>query len=306
MEPAQTVTARPAAPLATAGFTATDLTLLFVVTIWGVNFVVAKAALAQLAPLAFNGLRFTLAPLLLIAFYALRGGNFRVTRRDALALIGLGLIGTTGYQLFFIHGLARTTAALIQAALPVIVAAESHLLRIERLRPVAWIGVALSLVGICLVIRGRAHGFAFDRDSITGDLLIVGSVFCWATYTVLSKPLVSRLDPVKVTTLAMAGGAVPLLAVASPALMAQAWGSVTWPVWVGVAYSGIFAIGTAYVLWVSGVQKVGGPRTAVYSNLVPVVVVLTAFVFLGETISWLQAAGAVVIFAGIALTRIKR
>ncbi|MBI3359514.1 MAG: DMT family transporter [Chloroflexi bacterium] len=163
-------------PEAAAGFTSTDLTLLCVVSIWGINVVVVKAALVTFSPLAFNGLRFLLAPTLLVVFYALRGGSFLVTRRDALALIGLGLLGTTAYQLFFIHGLARTTAgntALIQAALPVIVAAESHFLGHERLRPIAWAGVALSFVGLYLVIRGGAHSITFGGESFVGDLLIV-------------------------------------------------------------------------------------------------------------------------------------
>ncbi len=53
-------------------------------------------------------------------------------------------------------------------------------------------------------------------------------------------------------------------------------------------------------------KKIGSTRTAVYSNLIPVVAIGVAWIWLGEQPNWLQLTGAAGIFAGIALTRIGR
>jgi drug/metabolite transporter (DMT)-like permease len=51
------------------------------------------------------------------------------------------------------------------------------------------------------------------------------------------------------------------------------------------------------------VQAIGGPRTAVYNNLVPMVTVVASWVLLGETLGLLQAAGAAIVLAGVSLAR---
>jgi hypothetical protein len=111
---------------------AMDLALIGLVTIWGVNFVVVKAAVAQFLPLGFTALRFVFAATMLTAAAALAGLSFRVSRADLGRLALLGLVGNILYQPMFVIGLAHTTAgnsSIILASAPVIVAVESHFLR---------------------------------------------------------------------------------------------------------------------------------------------------------------------------------
>jgi drug/metabolite transporter (DMT)-like permease len=62
-------------------------------------------------------------------------------------------------------------------------------------------------------------------------------------------------------------------------------------------------VGIAYLLWYRGVQRLGNSRTAVYSNLVPVAALLTAWLWLHEVPTGLQIGGATVILAGISMAR---
>jgi drug/metabolite transporter (DMT)-like permease len=75
-------------------------------------------------------------------------------------------------------------------------------------------------------------------------------------------------------------------------------------VWIGAGYSGILAIGLAYILWLWGVQKIGNSRTAAYSNLTPVVALGVAWAWLGETPGPLQIGGAAVVLLGLSLARL--
>jgi drug/metabolite transporter (DMT)-like permease len=61
----------------------------------------------------------------------------------------------------------------------------------------------------------------------------------------------------------------------------------------------------AYTIWYSAVREIGSARTSVYSNLIPVVAMLTAVLFLGEPLTLRQIAGAVLVLAGVGLTRIQ-
>ena len=81
---------------------------------------------------------------------------------------------------------------------------------------------------------------------------------------------------------------------------------VTAAAWAGVLYSGLMAIGLAYLLWYRGVQALGNNRTAVYSNLVPVAALATAWVWLGEVPAPLQLVGAGVVLAGLTVARLAQ
>jgi drug/metabolite transporter (DMT)-like permease len=78
---------------------------------------------------------------------------------------------------------------------------------------------------------------------------------------------------------------------------------VPWQSWLGMIYSAALALGFAYVIWNTGVKIVGGTRTAIYSNLQPVVAMLIGWMWLGEAIGQMKAAGAAIIVAGVLVTR---
>ena len=73
--------------------------------------------------------------------------------------------------------------------------------------------------------------------------------------------------------------------------------------WVGRTYAGVMALAIAYYFWNYSLEKIGAPRTAAFSNLVPVIALLTALVWLGEIPSIAQLVGTVVILVGLWLTR---
>jgi drug/metabolite transporter (DMT)-like permease len=101
----------------------------------------------------------------------------------------------------------------------------------------------------------------------------------------------------------MTSGTPFLLLVCTPALLRQEWSHVRPTAWAGLIYSGLFAIALAYLIWSYGVRKTGSTRTAIYSNVTPIVALLVAWPALGESPTWGQLAGALVIFSGIYLVR---
>ncbi len=283
-----------------------DLAMLGVVLIWGSNFAVVKYALNEMRPLAFNGLRFIFASALMAALVLLTQRSLRVERRDWGRLVLAGFMGNTIHQVSWIVGLAGTKAgnsSLLLATGPIFIALLSAFAGLEAITRRMWTGILLSFAGIFLVIANSGKALGLDTSTLLGDILTLLAAICWAIYTVLSKPLLQRYPPLKLTALTMAMGTPFILLAAIPDLAAQDWRAITWRGWLGLAYSFILAISVCYIIYYQAIRVVGNARTGIYGNLVPVIALVVAALTLNEKITPLQLMGAVVILVGIYLTR---
>ena len=293
-------------PTARPGFGATDVMLLTMAVIWGANFTVVKFGTQVLTPLAFNGVRVLLAAVAL-SVLAVAARKARPTGREIASLLGLGLIGNGLYQLLFVEGVARTRpadASLVIAAAPAFIALLGRIAGVERIGTRGAIGVALSIAGVAFVVLGAPQAASGQvQSTLTGNLLMVGCAFCWAVYTVLLKPFTHRIDGVQLSAVTMVGGSVLLLAAAAVPIARTDWGAVGPLTWGAIAYSGLAALVLAYLFWYRGMRVIGPTRTAMYSNLQPVIAMLIAWLAFGDRPGPVQLAGVVVITTGLALAR---
>lgn len=291
------------------GFGFGDAIALLLVVIWGVNFPISKQALVDLLPMSFNSIRFLGSSLLLLAILRVMGEDWRIRRKDLPLFTMLALVGITAYQLCFVFGLSLSTASntsLLIATSPTLIVVFSALLGHERAAARTWLGVALSLAGIVLVVGGRGQGLHIGMQSLAGDMMALGCAVTWALYTIYGQPLFKTYSAFKVTTLTMAMGAVPLVVLAVPSLLQQNWEAVSGPAWAGLAYSTLMSIALGYVIYYTSVGLLGGRRASAYYNLTPVVSVAVAFAFLGERLTPVQAVGAVIVLLGVYVTRRSR
>jgi len=298
-----------------------DALLVVMVAIWGVNYSLIKRCFAEIPPHPFNALRLILASTVFLTAIALArrqaraaGGRLSsvfytphdVTRRDWAGLIALGIVGHCCYQICFVGGVAATSvsnAALIIGLTPVVVATASAALKHERVGRWHWLGAAVSVVGIYFVV---GHGASFGGASIRGDLLVIISVGCWATYTIGASHLIARHSPLFVTGMTMAIGSVPYTLFALSDLWRLDWRGIPPWIWIALAGSAVFALCVSYLIWYTGVQRLGPSRTATYSNLVPIAAMIVATLWLGEPVSAVKATGAVAVLSGVFVTRLGR
>jgi drug/metabolite transporter (DMT)-like permease len=276
--------------------------------IWGVNFSVVKGALADFSPLSFNAIRFGTASLILLSLLWIRERSLGVRKKDVGRFVMLALIGNTVYQLFFIMGIARTTAinsSLILATTPIFIIVFGAFLGVERISSRVVQGVVLSFTGVVMIILGSGKPLTLTDQSLIGDLLIIANPICWSIYTVLSKPMLREYSPLKLTAVTMAMGTVPLILVSVPSLGAENWAAISTNAWLGLAFSACFAIAIGYVLWYTGVSRIGSARTALYDNLVTVFAVAAAWVLLSEGMTLIQITGAVLVFVSLYVARRK-
>ncbi len=173
----------------------------------------------------------------------------------------------------------------------------------ERVRGHQWAAVLLSLGGIYLL---AGHGATLSGSTLTGDVLCICAVGCWSLYTVASRPMLTRLSPMVLTGYSMAIGTALYVPFGIADLRRLEWGAVSLASWLALVFSAVFALYVAYLVWYTSVQRVGNIRTSVFSNLLPVLSITVAAVWLGERVTAAEISGAAAILGGVALTRLGR
>lgn len=273
--------------------------LVLVMGVWGSAFTVTKAA--GVPPVLLALLRFGLASAILLPLALSRRGNRSLGGAREWAIVAaMGLCGFTLNQAGANLALDYTTAtqgALIQSVIPVATAVLAALLLKERPSGRRMLGIGLSLAGVVALVLVAAPS---ERASnpLLGGAIMLGSVLSWACYTILGKRL-AGIDPLIVTAYSSVFGALFLLPLAliesggrvAPAISTQGW--------LAVLYLGALASAAANLVYNRALTVLEASQTATFINLVPIVGVAVAVIFLGEPVLALQLVGGAVALVGV-------
>jgi drug/metabolite transporter (DMT)-like permease len=279
--------------------------LSLVALLWAGNFPASKIGLTELGPVTLTAVRAVLVTPVLILLARLLHGPFPSLRRsDYTTFVVLSLTGLVGNTTIWFWGMKYTSpinAGILGAAAPAVVAVIGSLWLGDRLSRANMVGIALTVAAVLLTIsRGSVETLrtlSFNR----GDLLILTSEIGWVTYALYSRATRTQLAPVAI----MAGAHVVSSALLLPlALAVEGWAPLAragWAGW-GVVLYGAFPVTLGHLWFYQGIRTVGAGRAAVFTNLIPFLVIGLSWAILGEPIRWYHAVGATVVLAGVILT----
>lgn len=280
-----------------------DISLLCVAAIWGMNFVAMKFLLAEVSPVNLILYRFFFGSILLfllLFFFE----DVKAPAGDFLHLCLLGLIGITAYQFFFTYALkftSVTNVSIIINTAPLYGGILSSLFRFEQFNKKRIVAIITGFFGVFIIITKGT--LSLEAGDSTGNMLAIGASLLWALYTILSKPLLDRHSPLKVTTYSMIMGSVFLLPVLPFHSDIREFGSLTVNGWLILLFTVVFSIVVAFFLWYRGVSKIGPSRTIIYQYSIPVFAAFFAFLLLGEKLYFSQLAGAAIVFFSLWMAR---
>ncbi len=278
-----------------------ELAQLVVVGLWASTFIVTKSAFAEISPLAFAFVRFALMTSLSFAVLAARGRSWRIRRRDLPRFALAGLTGYLLYQLGFLLGLERTSpfsSSLLIAMVPLFTMVILAL-RGERTRALGWAGLGVALVGVVIFLADQIGA----PGSILGDVLSLGAAVAFALYGVVNRPLVRDYPPETYTAYAVLAGSIPLLALSTPAAIAQDWGAISAFGWLAILYMVVLPVYVAYMIWNWAIARRGAAAASSFGLLVPIVSgSLSAWLF-GEHFGAVKLLGAALVLAGLMIIR---
>lgn len=275
----------------------TKLALTTTIILWASAFAGIRAGLQGYDPLHLALLRFLLASLFLALLASLKG--LRLPAPGDLPRIALvGFFGITAYNVALNYGevtVSAGAASFIVNTVPIFTALFSMALLQEKIRLIGWLGMVISLTGVGLIALGNDHGLQFSP----GALLILLAAICQSLYFVLQKPLLQKYTALEVVSYAIWLGAGSMLFFL-PSL-GETVSSAPLPATLAVIYLGLFPAALAYVSWSYVLSRIPASRASTFLYLVPVVSIVIAYLWLGESPAWLTLGGGVLALGGVAL-----
>lgn len=263
----------------------------------GGNFVATKFAVAEMPPLLFNGIRFTLTACILIPYLRHRSMEWTQVLPYSLLFALNFCLGTLaiGYGLDI-----PTTVIVVQLLVPVscLLGAWFHA---DRLGPWRWSGMLLAFAGVVLV-----------AGTPSAELHPLG--FCFA----LAAAVIGAIFNVSMKTIQV--GTFEFMAwmslFSAPQLLLASWWweASTWPAmtdislhtWLSLFYTVLLNTLLAHGIWVWMLQKHPVSQVAPFSLLVPVFGIALSQWFFADTLPPGMWQGAVLTLCGVTIIVLRR
>lgn len=229
---------------------------------------------------------------------------FKLDMRDIPAVTILGVIGIVATLWFLLQALLHTSVAntaLIGATAPIVTAIASAIVFQERLTPDAYAGIAVSFLGIVLLISNGDFSIFSQLSFNRGDMLMFGNVISSAIYALTIKRLSSKYASLTLTFY-MTLAAILALAFLIDFSQTQTLLSVGAQSIGALIYLGVVGSAIGYFLYNYTVKLIGPTimSCSVFSAM-PVFVMVLAWFIIGETVSVFELASSALISVGLFL-----
>jgi len=218
-------------------------------------------------------------------------------RMAAVGLFGYALpvaLGIYGQKLS-----SAASASLLLALEPVSIVLLSCLFLGESLTGIKALSLTAGLAGTALIaFQGLPSLGLSPTGRLAGDLLLAAAGVSWALYTVIGKPLLSRVRPLDYTAATTLFGFLGVAAWASPGLEPAAWRSAGLAPWLCIIYLAAGGNFLGALLWNLALEKAEASRLANFIFLQPLVGVTMGAFCLGDALTAWTLAGGTLVLAG--------
>lgn len=240
-------------------------------------------------------------------------GRWWLVRRNAGLFLGYGIIAVAGTQLFFfiaVQTLSVSVALLIEFLAPVLIVGWLWARHGQRPGPVTALGVALSMLGLALVLDLFSSRTGMRVDPV-GIAWALGAAVCVSVYFVLSARPIPELPPFVLVAGGMVVGATTLIIAGLTGVTRWAWssasvdlGGVVVGPWVPLAGLVLVTAVLSYATGLLGARALGA-RVASFVSLTEVLAATVfAWLLLGELPRVIQLLGGVAIVLGACAVKI--
>jgi drug/metabolite transporter (DMT)-like permease len=279
--------------------------------VWGSTYLAIRFAVETLPPLLMAGARFIIAGAILLLWARLREGFRSPSRREWLTgLVGgaLLLLGGNGAVVWAEQRVPSGIAALLVAIVPL------WMVLIDWMRPsgrrpaaLVFVGLALGLVGLALLVGPDALGSGGDIDPVGAVVLIFGSL-SWAAGSIYTRsaPRPSSANAASGAQMFAGGMCLLVVALAGGEGARLDLANASTRSLLGFAYLVTFGSLIGFTAYVYLLAHTTAAKAATYAYVNPVVAVLLGWAFAGEPITARTLVAATVILASVAIITVAR
>jgi O-acetylserine/cysteine efflux transporter len=273
------------------------LSAISVAIIWGMGFVIAKAAMEHFSPILLMALRFTLTALCMIWFFRpdpkLFNKLFWIAFVSAAIQYSLTFTGVSGID-------ASTAALLIQLEVPFAILLAAVVLG-DKLTIRQGVGVSLAFCGAILIV-----GEPKLANNMRYVLMVIGGGFAWSLgqimikmmgvsggFSLISSVAVFAAPQLFIASYLLEDNQIDQIITASPAA------------WAAVVYLGLVMTALGYAMWYRLLGLYDVNMVMPFLLLLPVASVVGGYLFLDEILTTKIAIGGLLALAGVAIITLR-
>jgi drug/metabolite transporter (DMT)-like permease len=285
------------------------LALTFSMFIWGFTFIWSKQVFE-----VYNPHNITITVIfarLVISCVFMVLANLFLKQVQPLAKKDLGILVLMSFFqpfLYFIgeyYGLfhsSSTVTAVIISTIPLFAPVAAFIFLRERISYLNVIGIAVSMIGVVMVIFKDSMEFSTTWAGIAFLAMAIATAIA---YSIIIVKLTGKYNPYTILTYQNIFGSLFFL----PLFFAMDYGIIMeigilpgaiWP----ILFLAVLGSSVAYVLFIYGVQSVGITRANSFANVIPAFTGFFAFLLLGETLTFINIVGIGITIVGLFLSQI--
>lgn len=284
------------------------LSALLAAAIWAFSFIWYKEVLQVYKPVSLVLVRLIISSVLLVLLGLLLGKLKRMKRKDVGTFFLLSLFSPFLYFLGESHGvnnMPATLAAVVIATIPLFSPIGAFFFLKERITLTNLIGIAISVVGVSMVVFYK--GFVLADVNPVGFLYLFGAVAAAIGHALLVRKLGDNYNSFSIVTYQNSIGVLLFL----PVFFITDYNHFmaakpTWDVVVPLLCLGVFASTIAFVSYTFAIKNLGVSKTTVFTNTIPVFTAFLAFFILGEELNFVKILGILVVIAGLFFSQMPK
>ncbi len=274
-------------------------------SIWGGMYVVSDIVLKVIPPYTLLTIRLIIGAAVL-AFFLARMQGFKVSRRDILRLMGVGLIGfgiSVGLQFVGTAKASAINGSVVTSASPAFILFFAWLILRERLTVIRVAAVSLASVGVLIILD--LSKFDTSSQKFIGNLALAGAAVTWALYSVLVRKVSANYGTVTITFFALLGGLCLTVPASALELQTEQIKEITPGVLLGIAYLGVISTAVAMFLWNRAFALVEASIASLFFFAQPLVGVVLSNLLLNQPITRELIIGGSLIAVGVLLSMVR-
>ena len=282
------------------------LLALLVTFLWSTSFVIIKIGLAEIPPLTFAGLRYSIAFICLLPLVFTKKNSETIKHLDKKDWIKLVLLGflfyafTQGAQFLGLSLLPAVTVSLWLNFTPLIVAVMAIFLLNENPTVLQWTGVILFIIGILTYF----YPVELSDNQELGLIVMTIGVLANAASAVLGRNInrESKINPVVVTIISMGIGSIILLIIG---IFIQGFPSISTQNIIYLLWLAIINTALAFTIWNFTLRTLSAMESSIINGTMLIQIAILAWIFLDEKISAKELTGMLIAALGAVLVQLK-
>ena len=300
--------------------------LMLTAFIWGSSFVAQKSGMDLIGPMAFNGIRTLIGGIVLIPaimFLNKLKAKRNLQSPDSMAeaspedkqkekklliiggiCCGIALMIASNLQQIGIFYTTAGKAGFI-TALYVVLVPICGLFLGKKVRPVIWLCVLASAIGLYLLCMPAEGGFGHINK---GDLLILLCALCFTGHILIIDYFSPKVDGVKLSCIQFFVAGILSIILMFPGDPALGFDLPTLGTlldsWLPILYAGVLSCGVAYTLQIVAQADTDPTVASMILCLESVFAVIAGMIILKESMSLREITGCIIMFAAIVVSQL--